>query len=151
MRPEGRPQAEVRIEGTPGVLAISADLRTGESRTSIEIPAPDQGRPLPRVKRLIKWLSEASADLHVETPDAWAGGPRGTPERLRPEPGDLLPKNGTPITGFRPALFKGMGSTRGNAGSGFIRGVDDAVDRFCPAVVVHLERPAVRKAESTPA
>ncbi|MEF9904973.1 TerD family protein [Streptomyces sp. P9-A2] len=149
---EGRLQAEVRIEDTPGVLAISADLRTGKLRTSIEIPAPEQGYPLARAKRLLKWLSEAPADLHVETlVDAGTGGPRGTLERLRPEPGDLLPKNGTHITGFRLTLFKGMGSTRGNAESGFIRSVDDAVNRFYSTVVVHLERPTSRKAEPKPA
>ncbi|MFD5659556.1 TerD family protein [Streptomyces hirsutus] len=149
---EGRLQAEVRIEDTPGVLAISADLRTGRLRTSIEIPAPDQGYPLARAKRLVKWLGEAPADLHVETlVDTGAGGPRGTLERLRPEPGDLLPKNGAQITGFRLTLFKGMGSTRGNAESGFIRSVDDAVHRFYSTVVVHLERPTSRKAEPKPA
>ena len=37
---EGKLQAKLRIEGTPGVLAISADLRTGKLRTSIEIPVP---------------------------------------------------------------------------------------------------------------
>lgn len=42
---DGGLQAELRIEGTPGVLAVSADLRTGKLRTSIEIPAPEQGYP----------------------------------------------------------------------------------------------------------
>ncbi|WYB36926.1 TerD family protein [Streptomyces sp. GD-15H] len=124
----------------------------GGPTTGIEIPASDQGYPLTRAKRLIKWLSEAPADLHIETlADAETGGPRGTPERLRPEPGDLLPKNGTQITGFRLTLFKGMGSTRGNAEAGFIRSVDDAVNRFYSTVVVHLERPTSRKAVPTPA
>lgn len=41
----GRLQAELRIDGTPGVLAVNADLRTGKLRTSIEIPAPEQGYP----------------------------------------------------------------------------------------------------------
>ncbi|WP_327596964.1 TerD family protein [Streptomyces chartreusis] len=145
---DGRLQAELRIEGTPGVLAVSADLRTGKLRTSLEIPAPDQGYPLTWVKRLVRRLAEAPADLHVETlVESETGGPRGTLERLRPEPADLLPKNtATGITGFRLSLFKGMGSTRGNAESGFIRSVDDAVHRFYTSVVVHLDRPAPRRA-----
>ncbi|MFB6933780.1 TerD family protein [Streptomyces chartreusis] len=145
---DGRLQAELRIEGTPGVLAVSADLRTGKLRTSVEIPAPDQGYPLTWVKRLVRRLAEAPADLHVETlVESETGGPRGTLERLRPEPADLLPKNtATGITGFRLSLFKGMGSTRGNAESGFIRSVDDAVHRFYTSVVVHLDRPAPRRA-----
>ncbi|MFG3270827.1 MULTISPECIES: TerD family protein [Streptomyces] len=141
---EGRLQAELRVEGAPGLLTISADLRTAKLRTSVEIPAPEQGYPLTWAKRLIRRLAEAPADLHVETlVDGEAGGPRGTLERLRPEPGDLLPKDGsTRITGFRLSLFKGMGSGRGSAESGFIRSVDDAVDRFHSSVMVHLDAPA---------
>ncbi|MFD3378565.1 MULTISPECIES: TerD family protein [unclassified Streptomyces] len=138
----GRLDSELRIEGTPGILALTADLRTGKLRTSIEIAVPEQGYPLTWAKRLIRQLSDAPADLHVETLlDGHAGGPRGTLERLRPEPGDILPKNDAEITGFRLSLFRSMGNTRGSAESGFIRSVDEAVDRFHDHVVVHLDRP----------
>ncbi len=50
---EGRLHAEVRIEGTPGLLTVIADLRTGRLRTCVEIPAPDQGYPLTWAKRLV--------------------------------------------------------------------------------------------------
>ncbi|OKI00355.1 stress response protein TerZ [Streptomyces sp. CB02923] len=150
---EGRLTAELRIDTTPGILAITADLRTGKLRTSIEVPAPEQGYPLSWAKRLVRQLAEAPADLHVETLVEGNRGPRGTLERLRPEPGDLLPKDGVPIAGFRLSLFKSMGSTRGNAESGFIRSVDEAVDRFYASVVAHLtqsggpeRRPARRAA-----
>ncbi|MGW2048799.1 TerD family protein [Streptomyces sp. NPDC001858] len=146
---EGKLQAELRIEGTPGVLAVGADLRTGRLRTSVEIPAPDQGYPLTWAKRLVRRLAEAPADLHVETlVEGGSGGPRGTLERLRPEPADLLPKNGATISGFRLSLIKGMGSGRGNAESGFIRSVDDAVQRFHSTVVVHLESPTAPAASA---
>lgn len=142
---DGKLDAELRIEGTPGVLALCAGLRTGKLRTSIEIPAPDQGYPLTWAKRLVRQLDEAPADLHVETlVDGETGGPRGTLERLRPEPADILPANGARITGFRLSLFRGMGNTRGNAESGFIRSVDDSVDRFHTLVVATLERRAPR-------
>ncbi|MFI6803606.1 TerD family protein [Streptomyces luteogriseus] len=145
---EGRLQAELRVEGAPGLLSISADLRTAKLRTSVEIPAPEQGYPLTWAKRLIRRLAEAPADLHVETlVEGEAGGPRGTLERLRPEPGDLLPKDSsTRITGFRLSLFKGMGSGRGSAEAGFIRSVDDAVHRFHTSVVAHLDAPAPGRA-----
>ncbi|MGW6746264.1 TerD family protein [Streptomyces sp. NPDC055025] len=143
---DGRLHAELRIDGTPGSLFVAADLRTGKLRTSIDIPAPEQGYPLTWVKRLVRQLAEAPADLHVETLIEGQGvGPRGTLERLRPEPADILPRDGAQITGFRLSLLKGMGSTRGNTDSGFIRSVDDAVDRFYNGVVAHLERrPAKR-------
>ncbi|EFD68260.1 conserved hypothetical protein [Streptomyces lividans TK24] len=146
---DGRLHAELRIEGTPGVLAITADLRTGKLRTSFDIPAPEQGYPLTWSKRLIRRLAEAPADLHVETlVEGEAGGPRGTLERLRPEPADMLPKNGAQITGFRLSLFKGMGNSRGNTESGFIRSVDDAVQRFHASVVTSLDRSAPRPTPS---
>jgi stress response protein SCP2 len=145
---DGRLQAELRIEGSPGILGVTADLRTGRLRTSIEVPAPAQGYPLSWAKRLIRHLAEAPADLHVETlVEGETGGPRGTLERLRPEPADLLPKDAAhTITGFRLSLFKSMGNSRGSAESGFIRSVDDAVHRFYRTVVVHVDHPASRRA-----
>ncbi|MFF8610057.1 TerD family protein [Streptomyces sp. NPDC015346] len=135
---EGRLSAEVRIDGTNGILSITADLRTGKLRTSIDVPAPDSGYPLSVAKRLVRVLADAPADLHVETLVEGRNGPRGTLERLRPEPGDLLPKDGAAIAGFRLSLFKGMGGSRGSTESGFIRSVDEAVDRFYAAVVAQL-------------
>ncbi|MFJ7124112.1 TerD family protein [Streptomyces albogriseolus] len=146
---DGRLQAELRIDGTPGVLTVSADLRTGKLRTGIDIPAPAQGYPLSWAKRLVRRLAEAPADLHVETlVDGEAAGPRGTLERLRPEPADLLPKDNAKITGFRLSLLKSMGSGRGNAETGFIRSVDNAVHRFYTTVVVHLDTPTTRRTPS---
>ena len=146
---DGRLHAELRIEGTSGILAVVADLRTGRLRTSIEVPAPAQGYPLSWAKRLVRQLADAPADLHVETlVEGQGGGPRGTLERLRPEPGDILPKDGARITGFRFSLFKGMGSSRGRAETGFIRSVDEAVHRFHSGVVAHLERRPSRRPEA---
>ncbi|MEV7500043.1 TerD family protein [Streptomyces sp. NPDC093018] len=149
---DGRLQAELRIEGTPGVLAISADLRTGRLRTSIEIPAPEQGYPLSWAKRLVRRLADAPADLHIETLlEGQTAGPRGTLERLRPEPADMLPKsNTTQIQAFRLSLFKNMGSTRGNAESGFIRSVNDAIHRFYTTVAVHLDPTTPHRSLSKP-
>ncbi|WP_199827076.1 TerD family protein [Streptomyces sp. WM6378] len=139
---DGQLHAEIRVEGAPGNLAIVADLRMGRLRTSIEVPAPEQGYPLTWVKKLLKQLGEAPADLHVQALlDGEAVGPRGTLERLRREPGDLLPRGSERITGFRLSLSRGVGSTRGNAETGFIRGVDAAVDLFHAGVVRQLEQP----------
>ncbi|MFI8104533.1 TerD family protein [Streptomyces sp. NPDC086023] len=135
---EGRLSAEIRVDGSPGILGLTADLRTGKLRTSMDVPAPEGGYPLTAAKRLVRILAEAPADLHVETLVEANNGPRGTLERLRPEPGDLLPRDGAPITGFRLSLFKGMGGARGNTESGFIRSVGESVDRFYTTVVVHL-------------
>ncbi|MFE7540155.1 TerD family protein [Streptomyces platensis] len=146
---EGRLSAELRVDGAPGVLALAADLRTGKLRTSIDVPAPEGGYPLTSAKRLLRLLAKAPADLHVETLVEGDNGPRGTLERLRPEPADMLPKGGDLITGFRLSLFKGMGATRGSAASGFIRSVDEAVDQFYASVVAHLPPPERRAARAS--
>ncbi|NEC03923.1 TerD family protein [Streptomyces sp. SID7909] len=147
---EGRLAAELRVDGSPGTITIVADLRTGKLRTSVEIPVPEGGYPLTSAKRLMRQLAEAPADLHVETLVEGQNGPRGTLERLRPEPGDVLPRDGSRITGFRLSLFKSMGATRGNAETGFIRSVDNAVDRFHSHVIAHLAQ-AERRTRRTPA
>ncbi|MDX3539840.1 TerD family protein [Streptomyces sp. MB09-01] len=135
---EGRLSAELRVDGTGSVIAVIADLRTGKVRTSVDIPAPEAAYPLAAAKRLMRLLSDAPADLHVQSLVEGENGPRGTLERLRPEPGDLLPRDGAPLSGFRLSLIKGMGNSRGNTESGFIRSVDDAVDRFYHGVVAQL-------------
>ncbi|MCY0954030.1 TerD family protein [Streptomyces sp. H27-S2] len=135
---DGRLTAELRVDGTGGVIAVSADLRTGKVRTSVDVPAPEAAYPLAGAKRLMRLLAQAPADLHVQSLLGAEQGPRGTLERLRPEPGDLLPRDGAPVTGFRLSLIKGMGNTRGNTESGFIRSVDDSVDRFYHGVIAHL-------------
>ncbi|MFD8792926.1 TerD family protein [Streptomyces vinaceus] len=135
---DGRLGAELRVDGASSVISVTADLRTGKVRTCVDVPAPAGSYPLTTVKRLVRLLAEAPADLHVESLVEGGNGPRGTLERLRPEPGDLLPKGGAALTGFRLSLIKGMGSARGNTESGFIRSVDEAVDRFHQGVVAHL-------------
>ncbi|MFE6842370.1 TerD family protein [Streptomyces sp. NPDC057686] len=135
---DGRLSAELRIDGTSSIIAVTADLRTGKVRTTVDVPAPEGSYPLTTVKRLVRLLAGAPADLHVETLVEGGTGPRGTLERLRPEPGDLVPKGGAALGGFRLSLIKGMGNTRGNTESGFIRSVDEAVDRFYQGVVAHL-------------
>ncbi|KOU31140.1 stress response protein, TerZ- and CABP1 [Streptomyces sp. WM6373] len=135
---EGRLAAELRIDGTSSVIGVIADLRTMKVRTCVDVPATEGAYPLAAAKRLIRMLAEAPADLHVQSLVEGENGPRGTLERLRPEPGNLLPGDGAPITGFRLTLIKGMGNSRGNTESGFIRSVDDAVDRFYQGVVAHL-------------
>ena len=138
---EGRLDAEIRIGEAPGVLVLTADLRRLRLRTSIDLTAPAQGYPLTWAKRLVRQLGEAPADLHIETlTDGETGGPRSTLERLRPEPANLLPPPPDLVSGFRLTLIKSMGNTRGQAPSGFIRSVDDAVDRFRTHVVAPLER-----------
>lgn len=63
----------------------------------------------------------------------------------------MLPKsNTTQIQAFRLSLLKNMGSTRGNAESGFIRSVNDAIHRFYTTVAVHLDPTTPHRTLSKP-
>ncbi|WP_344467600.1 TerD family protein [Kitasatospora kazusensis] len=134
---EGQLTALLRIDSVPGPVAITADLRTNMTRADVDVSAPEHGYPLTWAKRLMRQLAQAPPDLRVETLlDKKDNGPRGTLERLRLEPADLLADTGDAvITGFRLSLVKGMGSSRGSTESGFIRSVDDLVDRFYDTVL----------------
>lgn len=133
----GMPAGIDRMRAGPG-----GESRRGP-RASVEAAS---ALTVSRAKKLLRQLAEAPADLHIETMvDGQGAGPRGTLERLRPEPGDLLPRDAKQITGFRLSLFKSMGSTRGNAETGFIRSVDGAVDRFHSTVIAPLEPRPTRR------
>ncbi|CAM5652612.1 stress response protein, TerZ- and CABP1 [Streptomyces spiroverticillatus] len=147
---DGRLHADIRVDGAVGIMSLTADLRMGRLRTSVDVPAPEQGYPLSWAKRLVKQLEGAPADLHVQTLlEGEVTGPRGTMEKLRREPGDLLPKGAVPITGFRLSLSKSVGSTRGNAETGFIRSVDAAVAHFHLAVVAQVVRSSAARGRTT--
>ncbi|MGB8945118.1 MAG: hypothetical protein WCD21_33545 [Streptomyces sp.] len=136
---EGKRHAEIRIDGAPGTLRIAEDLRLSRLRTSMAVPAPEQGYPLTWVKRLMKQLSDAPGELHVQTLiRGEVPGPRGALDKLRPEPAGLPPAAGSPITRFRLSLSRGLGSTRGNGESGFIRSVDRAVEMFYKGVIMNV-------------
>jgi hypothetical protein len=78
--------------------------------------------------------------------------PRATPlhasaaHRHEPDIGDVRDQRH-----HKPHLhpLKSMGSTRGNAETGFIRSVDGAVDRFHSTVIVPLEPRPTRRLRPT--
>ncbi|MFI5530595.1 TerD family protein [Kitasatospora sp. NPDC051853] len=136
---EGRLHAEIRIDDAPGNLLLTADLRAKKLCTSIEVPAPEQGRPSDWAERLVGQLADAPAGLHVEAlVDGTPQGPSRTLSALRLVPGELLPRHDSRPTGFRLSLYKGLPDKGGQAGATFIRSVDTAVGRFHSTVVAAL-------------
>ncbi len=139
----GRLDAELRIEGTPGILALSADLRTGKLRTSIEIASTRAGLPPhlgqaaypPALRRTGRPACRDPARRACGRPARHSGAaaPR-TGRHPSQEQTPRSPASGCPSSG----AWATPGAT---AESGFIRSVDEAVDRFHDHVVVHLDRP----------
>nr|WP_221481699.1 MULTISPECIES: TerD family protein [Actinomadura] len=142
----GRMSAEIRMPTAGGPVLLEADLRTGQIETTVEIPAADRARPLTRVQWLLRQLNEAPPELRVEalTP-GHKTGPCELLANLTSEPGILVPGDGKQITTFRLTLPSGMGTKRGTEETGFVRSIDNAMDRFHQDVlqVLKLDTAAV--------
>ncbi|WP_207945653.1 hypothetical protein [Actinomadura sp. 7K534] len=127
----GRMSAEIRMPTAGGPVLLEADLRTGQIETTVEIPAADRARALTRVQWLLRQLHEAPPELRIEalTP-GHKTGPCELLANLTSEPGILVPGGGKQITTFRLTLPSGMGTKRGTEETGFVRSIDNAMDRF---------------------
>src|SRR5690606_19654296 len=55
-----------RVPDAVGPIDVEADLRARQTRVGVRVPAPKEGRPLTRIKWLLRQLSDAPADLTVE-------------------------------------------------------------------------------------
>lgn len=147
----GRMSAEIRMPSAGGPVLLEADLRTGQIETTVEIPAAARARPLTRVQWLLRQLNDAPPELRVEalTP-GHKTGPCDLLKNLISEPGLLVPGDGNQITTFRLTLASGMGTKRGIEETGFVRSVDDAMDRFHQEVLQVLKFDSAPAAETKP-
>lgn len=145
---DGTMSAGFKIPNAVGPLHVSADLRTKKVTTSVAISAPREGRPLTRIKWILRQLKDAPASTRIdvryanvkETGSLLLEQARENPEGLL-APSD--PKREP--RGFEIALSLKMGLKRGvDAGSfaretrrqtaGFYRDiVQDLVDWTPPA------------------
>lgn len=62
----GALRCSIRVPDAAGPIGVEANLRTGRVTTSVEIPAPSEGRPKTRVNWLLRQLKGAPEDLRVE-------------------------------------------------------------------------------------
>jgi hypothetical protein len=120
----GKLEAALKVPDAVGNLEIEADLRTRKVTTSVEVGAPQEGRPKTRINWLLRQLRHAPADLRI---DVSFSNARETSSRLLSEateaPDTLLsatdPKR-DPRT-FRIALTRKVGSKRGKDAGSFVR------------------------------
>lgn len=113
----------IRVPDAVGPIGIEADLRTKQVTTTVDIPAPREGRPKTRVNWLLRQLAEAPDDLRVEvrfsqvrhTQSELLRDCRDDPERLLLD-GD--PKREP--RSFVLALSRPMGRKRGRSEGSFV-------------------------------
>ncbi len=80
----------IQVPDAVGPMGVEANLRTRLVTTSIEVPAPKEGRPKTRINWLLRQLSDASDDLRIDVRFNWVRATRSellrdcreSPERL---------------------------------------------------------------------
>jgi hypothetical protein len=63
---DGSLETRLRVPDAIGDLALKADLRARQTRTSVTIPAPAEGRVNARINWLLRQLADAPEDVQVE-------------------------------------------------------------------------------------
>lgn len=63
---DGQLTGSFRVPGAVGPIDIEADLRARLTRTSVKVPAPQEGRPLTRINWILRQLDKAPKDLRIE-------------------------------------------------------------------------------------
>jgi hypothetical protein len=152
---EGFLGCSIRVPDAVGPVGIEANLRTRRVTTTVEIPAPKEGRPKTRVNWLLRQLADASGDLRVEVRFANVRTTRSELLRdCRDSPEKLLieddPKREP--RSFMLASTKPMGKKRGrNEGSFVVETRKQATDFYADLVqglvAPRTQAPKIREQE----
>ena len=113
----------IRVPDAAGDLVLQADLRGKKVVTSVLIDAPGDGRPLTRVKWLLRQLKDAPDKLAVETSFVNTKATRGVrlnQIRENAESALLDTDLKRPPRAFRLALSGPMEATRGKGERSFV-------------------------------
>ncbi|WP_380172965.1 TerD family protein [Kineococcus sp. DHX-1] len=135
----GELEATVRVPGAAGPVSVVADLRTSQIRSSVRVPAPQEGTPQRRVTWLLKQLKDAPDDVLVDV--SFTGRSGSTCERLgdvRNAPGLLIPERDVVVAAFTLSRTSPMGTKRSGVKNAFIPSVTDGLEGFYAAVVQPL-------------
>ncbi|NIZ90897.1 TerD family protein [Kineococcus rubinsiae] len=146
----GQLEATLRVPGAVGPVTVVADVRTSQVRTSVRVPAPQEGGAQRRVTWLLRQLKEAPADLLIEA--SFTGRPETTCEQLRvvrENPLVLVSDKGADIAAFTLIHGAALGTKRSGVKNAFVPSVTGAVQTFYRAVVQPL-RPWVAAAPKLP-
>ncbi|WP_327006060.1 TerD family protein [Dactylosporangium sp. NBC_01737] len=151
---DGVLEATLRIPGAVGLVTVAADVRLGQVRVSVQVPAPKEGSAQRRVSWLLRQLGDtAPDDLVVEV--GFAGRAETTCERLvdaRSKPAILIVDRALDITTFRLTRNSAMGTKRSGLKGAFVPSVLASLETFYGTVVQGLKpwpSPAPQLSEET--
>lgn len=64
---DGKLMGSFRVPDAIGPIDVEADLRARQTRTSVKVTAPKDGRPQTRINWMLRQLKKAPGDLRIET------------------------------------------------------------------------------------
>jgi hypothetical protein len=138
---KGQLAATIRVPDAAAPMVIEADLRARQVITSIELPAPKEGRPRTRVRWLLRQLPDAPDEVRVEVSFAsWRDSTSELLRDARKQPERLLLKADPKREprSFTTALSREMGSKRGKGPGSFVRATRQQALDFYRVVVQQL-------------
>ena len=160
----GTLETVLRVPDAVGDITIEADLRSRQTRTSVRLEGPGEGRAKSRINWMLRQLRDARDDLRIEvtypnarqTTSELLGAARENPERLLYPPDAARPPRSFTLTMARP-----MGQKRGKAEGSFVRETRAQTFDFYRDLVQNLkpwqarapklhEAPATRDVPATP-
>jgi len=139
-------EATLKIPDAVGPVTVVADLRAGQVRASVDVPAPAQGTGSRRLAWLLRQLKDAPDTLLVEV--LFEGTSETTCEQLvhvRTKTSTLLPDRTAEVTAFRLTLVAPLGTKRSGVRGAFISSVTTTVEAVYSSAVQPL-RPWVAPA-----
>jgi hypothetical protein len=103
---DGVLRGSIRIPNTVGPMQVHVDLRAGRVTCQVELDAPKQGRPVTRVKWLVRQLRGARDDVRIEASTAHQRGPGAAEllKALRQTPELLVTDKSRDLRSFRVAV-----------------------------------------------
>lgn len=133
---EGVLSAAIKVPGAAGQLQISADLRTSQIRTSVQITAPREGGSQRRLSWLLRQTAEAPDDVVVEVGfPGRAESTRALLREARESSAPLLGDAKSEVLSFRLTRATPMGTKRSGVKAAFIPSVTTAVEDFYKLVL----------------
>jgi len=135
---DGHLRAHIRVPDAAAWIDLGADLRTRLFTTSVELPAPRDGRPKTRIAWILRQLKDAPENLQLEvrypnakeTTAATLKDAREKPDKL------LFPSDSKrEPRAFRISLARDLGAKRGKGQGSFVHeSRQQAIDFYRTAV-----------------
>lgn len=137
----GRLEGALRIPNTVGPLRVVVDLRARQVVCSVDVDAPQEGRPTTKVNWLIRQLKDASDKTRLEcnVVNQRGDGASELLGKIREQPDVLILDPARTVRSFTVALHSPMGLKTGRGQGTFIDGFLASVDSFYADVLQGLK------------